>query len=188
MQVLICFIALGFFSANTEDHIFNHLRKAPGRLKRDTQESISEAIIHRTTTKCLIGEKNAVPVNSFIFPEKADFPCKAKYLPIEIEIKNENNVSKLFKTYLNNDDHIIKHQQEMSEFCMKIKKYSIDESHIVLVVNSQVEVVQKNLLYFEVALKLFKDHDFYTLFLHMIQVYDEAHDKVSVAKVYTVSF
>ncbi len=71
---------------------------------------------------------------------------------------------------------------------MKIKKYSIDESHIVLVVNNQVEVVQKNLLYFELALKLFKDHDFCTLFLHTIQVYDEEHDKVSVAEVYTVTF
>ncbi len=72
--------------------------------------------------------------------------------------------------------------------CRKIKRYRLDEHDLAVVVNSHIDIVESNVqAYIHIALKLLQDADMYTLFLHMLQLYDEVNDGILKLRAVSVS-
>jgi hypothetical protein len=170
-------------SSDTADLFPSFKNRAHIRTKRLAHDLHAER--HSLRTRCLVAEKHAFAVTSFSFPLKINFPCTAKFLPIEIDV-TLNNESKRYSAYLSQDD-IIREEQENGTICRKIKQYQIDEKHTAIVVNRDIDIVETSRIYSEVAVKLFKEWEIFTLFLHLLNIYDEEHDKVYVMKTLTVN-
>jgi hypothetical protein len=171
-------IILIFFVVSTvADNELINLTRQNNRSKRHAS-SDHMLTFHSDVDMIVQNASQFYMVNKLKLPSKMDFSCKSKFLPIKVELKNEDYV-----VYLESgkDQQVVKWlriEQEDGETCQKIKHYALDNQQDVVIVNRHLDLVEKKNVHRTVVYNLFKDYEFWTLFLYQMGLYDAETDRM----------
>ena len=101
-----------------------------------------DAKISSESSKHLVVNGHCSLINQFSLSVNFSFDCNWKYLPIDFVLKHHSGEEKILTAYMDSHTNELLNHQELSETCVKIRRFKIDSKFEIIIVKNSIKLVE----------------------------------------------
>ena len=127
-------------------------------------------------------------IDKFSLSTNFSYDCHWKHLPIDFHLKHHSGEEKILTAYLKSDTNELVNTQELSDTCVKIRRYQIDSKFEIVIVKNRIQLLEREDVETLIEWELLRTFEFFTFFLYKLNIYDERTNQIMLLKAFKVSF